>query len=346
MNCNRHLRHLARPAFARLGAALCLVGLSLPAGAAAPPAPQPPLATLPLTIAVADSPYAAPALVAEAEGYFAAEGLALKVLHCSIGRVCLKHLLDGEAHFATVADTPVTIASFTRRDFAIVATMTTSGREHRIIVRDDRGIGGPADLKGKRMGVLIGTSAHFFAETYLLFHGVVPAGVTLVPLDPKDAIGPLVRGEVDAAAMFDPHSRDALNTLATQGHALPAPNFFVVTFNLVSVPAAAGGRDEDLVKLLRALQRAVTLIQAEPDRARAIVANALKVDPSLVADSWKSFDFRIELAQPLITTLESQARWAMRSHQVPANAVMPDYLDFLRPEPLKRVNPRALRLVD
>ena len=298
-----------------------------------------------LTLAVADIPFAAPVLIAESQGYFGAEGLTLKVQHHAFGRLSLQQLLDGQAHFATVADTPITFASFSRRDFAIVATLSSSGPEHRLVVRTDRGINSAADLKGKRIGTLTHTSAHYFTETFLRFNNVDPADISLVALPASDTVGALVRGEVDAAGLFDPHVADAMRALGTKARVLPAPGFFRVTYNLVSVAPSAGASDADLVKLLRALRRASDLIRAEPERARDIVAAALKANPKEFEEVWKPYDFRLQLAPALISSLEAQSRWALRDKLVPAGSRLPNYLDFIRPEPLRQVDARAVRLV-
>ena len=298
----------------------------------------------PLTLAVADLPPFSSALIADAEGYYAAEGLTLKVLHCVNGRRCLKHLTDGEAQFAIVGDTPLVMASFGRAAFSIIATVATTSRETAMVVRTDRGISVPADLKGKRIGVLRGTTANYFSDTFLLFHNISPSEVTTVSLAPGDPIGPLLRNEIDAAALYQPYRAKALQTMGTQAAELAAPKLFTITFNLVAAPAAAGGRDEEAVKLLRALQRANRLIAADPARARAIVAARLKIDPKLLQAIWGEYDFGLSLGQPLITTLEAQARWAVREGIMPASA-MPDYLEFMRPGPLLTVDRRAVTLV-
>ena len=312
--------------------------LLLATGAAAQAAPSS------LTLAMVDNPNASPVLIADAMGYFAAEGLTLKLLHCAFGRICLKHLLDGEAQVAGVTDTPITFASFARKDFAVIATLATSGREHRMVVRNDRGILEPKDLKGKRIGTLSGTSGHYFTETFLRFHGIEPAEVTIVTLKADDASAALVRGTVDAAGLFNPHGIDALRQLGTIGRVLPMPGFFSVHFNLVSVPSAAGASDADLARLLRGLRRAYELMQNEPAKSRDIVARALGADAKAIDDMGKDFDFRMQLAPTLISSLEAQARWALRARLVPAESKLPDYLDFIRAEPLRQVEPRAVRL--
>ena len=315
------------------------VGLILGLAATAMAAPKS------LTLAVADVPHAAPILIADAKGYFAAEGLSLKVVHCAVGRICLQKLLDGNAQFATVADVPIALAGLTRKDFAVVATTTISGRENRMVVRQDRGIRSAADLKGKRIGTVIGTSGHYFTESALIYSGVSVSDVTIVPLDPSDVVGPLQRGEIDAAGLFEPHGRDVLRRLGVQVRALPIPEILSTTFNLVSVSAAAGARDEDILKLLRAIQRANELIRDNPETAHRIVAAALKRDPESLAESWDDFDFRLQLGQPLVTTLEAQARWAMRDKPAGARTALPDFLDLIRPEPLRSLDTRAVRLV-
>ena len=326
-----------------VGAAWALA-LMLIAGVA--PAAEPsPASRAPLTLAVADLLYSSPVLIAESQGYFAAEGLPLKIIRCAVGRICLQHLLEGRAQFATVGDTPIALASFTHSQFTIIASTTTSGSEMRMVARKDRAIASAADLKGRRIGFIQGTTSHYFVDTFLRFHSLKTADVTLVPLEATVVAAALVRGDVDAAGLFEPWGRDAVRQLGDLGRVLPNPRFFTLKFNLVSAGPQVGVSVDDEARLLRAVQRAEALIRSEPERARSILAGVLKLDPAKVAEAWGDFEFRLQLSQPLINTLEAQARWALREGLAPANARMPNFLDLVNVEPLKRVDPKAMRLI-
>jgi NitT/TauT family transport system substrate-binding protein len=316
-------------------AVLAALGIGLMAG---------PVHAAPLRLAVADVLYAAPVLIADAAGFFKAEGLDLTVTHYTLGRPCLEALLDGRADIATVADTPIMFAGFQRRDFQILATFTLSGRENQVVARTDHGVQSAADLRGRRLGVFTGTSGHYYSDTFLLFHGLKPGEVIELAQNPDDRIGPLLRGEIDAAALFGTYVTEALNVLGPKARVLPNPNFVSVLFNLVTRPASAGFSDDDAFKLLRAVRRGIDLIHHDPARAKAIMARLLKLEVTVLDKTWSDFDYRLELAQSLVTTLEAEARWALRRKFVPPGEV-PDYLDLVRLEPLRRVDPRAVRIV-
>ena len=323
-----------RVASALLRSALAV--LALGAAAAAPAAP--------LTLAIADTPLFAPALIAEAQGYYRSEGLDIKIVHCVNGKRCLQHLTDGEAQVATVADTPIVMAAHAGSRFDIVATIGTS-RENRLIGRVDRGIRTVADLKGKRIGFVKGTTGHYFTNTFLVFNNIDPRSVTMVPLEAGEMITQLVEGRIDAAGLYQPHAHYAAMKLGKNAVVLPSPRFYTVTANLVSVPAAAGLGDGDLVKILRALNRACAFIDEQPMQAKATLAARLHVDAALIDASWSDYDYRLRLDQSLITGLEAESRWALREALVPRGPV-PDYLERMRLGPLRTVDHRAVSIVN
>jgi NitT/TauT family transport system substrate-binding protein len=295
----------------------------------------------PLTMAIADLPAFSPALVADEAGFFAAEGLDVKVIRCVNGRRCLQHLTDGEAAMATVADIPMVMAAHAGKPFGIVTTMATSRRETRLIVRSDRAIRTASALKGKRLGIIRGTSAHYFADNFLTFSGLKPQDLTLVPLDPARAAEQLIAGEVDAAGLYNPHGPRALDQLGDKALQLSTLSTYTITLNLVAQPAVS---DEDLRKVLRALERALLLIRQQPHSARTLVAARLNLEPAELKTMWSDYEFRLVLDQALITTLESESRWAMREGLV-ENKTLPNYLDMVRDAPLRSIDRRAVTVI-
>lgn len=294
-----------------------------------------------LRLAVADLPYHSPALIAGWQGFFAAEGLEVEIVRCVSGRRCLQHLADKEADFATVADTPVMLAVHSQQPFDILATMTSS-RDSLLVARTDRGIKGPADLRGKRIGYVRGGIGHYFADTFLTFHGIGNDQVTWVELDPVRAPQQIQAGEVDAAGLYPPHGPAAMRLLGDKGLVLSSPRLYTSTINIVAKP---GVSEADATKLLRAVKRAIDYIREDPPRARKLVAHQLKIDPKQLDEGWDAMSFRLSLGQSLLTTLEAESRWAQRVRLVSAETA-PDFLARMRTGPLRKLDPAAVTIVE
>jgi NitT/TauT family transport system substrate-binding protein len=240
---------------------------------------------------------------------------------------------------------PVMVNSLGRSDFAIVATFVTSRRDIKLVVRKSAGIATADDLKGKRVGTAKGTSAHYFLDLYLLFNGVDPQKIELVPLGPEQIEAALRAKQVDAAAIWEPFANQSVRALAADGVVMPSARVYTETFNLLASRKAMGERREDVVKVLRALARAQRFIRERPQQAQAILKERLQVDQAFIDATWHDFDFRLSLDQSLLSTLEGQARWAIREGHVPRDSRIPDYLHFIASEPLRQVEPAAVTLI-
>jgi ABC-type nitrate/sulfonate/bicarbonate transport system substrate-binding protein len=297
----------------------------------------------PLTLAIGDLPQFTLLLVAEQQGYFEKEGLDLRITHCVNGRACLKLLTDGKVQVAAAVETPIVLALHGGARFDIVATVATSTKGDRFVVRRDRGIRSAADLVGRRIGFVKDTGGHFFTSAFLYFHGIDPAAVTLVPLDPADPSGALVRGEVDAAGFYQPHAYIALKALGDKAQLLPSAGLHTATVNLVARRGEDTVSDADLLRLLRALRRAQQHVEAQPMAAKRSLARALKLEGAVFDAVFDDFDYRLALDQSLLGSLEAQSRWAMREGLV-RKGPLPDFLEHVRSGPLKALEPRAVTM--
>ena len=94
--------------------------------------------------------------------------------------------LTRHAHdVVTAAELVATLNSFARQDLAMIATISTSSHQIKLVGRRSAGIALPAQLAGKRVGTVLGSSAQYFLDSWLLFHNIDPQQVKVVGFPPE-----------------------------------------------------------------------------------------------------------------------------------------------------------------
>ena len=298
----------------------------------------------PLTLAVARTPLSLPVYVASEKGFFAAEGVELRLAECSGGHRCLKQLLDGHADLATASELPIVFQTFERSDFAVMGTMVTTTEDIKLIAHVRSGVSKPLHLVGKRVGVVAGSSSQYFLEHYLLTVGVDPRSVGIVSLQPETIGQALQAGTVDAIAIWEPLAYLSTKALASNAVVLPNASGYILTFNLVLQRRLLGTHDAELRAVLRAVEHAEQFIHEHPDEAKAILRSRLQLDQAFVDWVWSGLNFHLGLEQSLLTTMEAEARWARRAGHV-SGTQSPNFLAMLHTAPLKSVKPTSVGIV-
>ena len=306
---------------------VCLLGHGAPARSAD------------MVFAVSRTALSLPIYVAESQGYFVAEGVSLRVAECLGGVRCMRRLLEGDVELATASDLPVMFNSFVRSDYAVVATFVTASNDVKLIARRSAGISAAAHLEGKRVGTVKGASSHYFLDAFLLFHGVDPKRVQAVDIAQENMVAALRNREVDALAMWEPYGWLAARAVGADAVLLPDPQIYTETFNLITTRRVLKERGDDVVRALRALAKAQRFIAERPREAQNILKQRLGMDEDFIQWVWKDLDFRLALDQSLITTLEAEARWALREGHVAPGQTAPNYLRFVEPAPLRKAMP-------
>ncbi len=297
-----------------------------------------------LTVSVATTPLSTPFYVAEQLGYFAQEGLNITMKECVSGKLCLTQMLAGQSNFATASELPIMLNSFARKDFAILATFSTTNRDVKMIARKSAGMKTPKDFAGKKIALMRGTSGEYFTDLTLLTYGVDPRSVTIVDMNMEAVETALADRAIDAFAVFEPTAFRIMKALKNDGYVIATPPIYTLSFNLVGMKSSMGENSVEVAKLLRALDRAILYIRNNPDKAQAILLERLKLDSSFVDWTWAEYRFDLALNQSLLTTLESEARWAMRENFV-NDKTLPNYLNLIDTSYLLKIKPASVTLV-
>lgn len=298
-----------------------------------------------LVLAVARGPVSLPVYVAQAKGFFAREGVSVQLHECSSGRSCLELLMQGRAQAATAADMAVTLASFKRQGLAIIGTLSTSSHQIKLIARRSAGVRDAADLQGRRVALVPASSAQYFIDTWATFHGIDPKAVKQVPREPHMLAEAMRRHEADAVATWEPHASDVAAALGADALVLPNPRVYTQHFTLVTDRVHLQGRGAEMARVLQALLKAERFIADKPAEAAAVLQAQLQIDSAGAQAYMKEHDYRIRLDQSLISTMEEQARWAIREGLAEAGQRPRSLMHTIEPALLRKASPHAVSLV-
>jgi ABC-type nitrate/sulfonate/bicarbonate transport system substrate-binding protein len=297
-----------------------------------------------LSIAVPAVPHSSLIYIAAAQGYFAGEGLEVTILPAIHGKAAVELVSQGKADLGTASEVVFVLAALKGRSLGIVASIASSPSDLAVIGRRDRGIAAPRDIAGKRIGATLGTAGEFFLWAFLIRHKLPPGSVTLVELPPGRMAPELAAGTVDAISTWQPNVLDAQLALAGNAAIFLEPLAYTETFNLIGRGDFIASHRGAIEKLLRALLKAEQFGRDRPDEALKLVAERLKVDAEILRPTWKAFDFRIELRQSQINTMEDGARWAIERGYSDRKAV-PNFLPDLHFDALLAVRPERVTVM-
>jgi len=297
-----------------------------------------------ITVAIYPSPHTTLVQVAQAKGFFQAEGLEVALQPQGSGKAAVQTLVDGKSDIATSADTPIMFALMRGASISVFATIRTASQAEAIVARSDMGIKTVADLAGKRVGVTRGTAADFFLASFLLVHGIQTSNVEIIDLAPEAIPDALMGGKVAAVATWIPITTRLQKDLGDRGITFHDENIYTETFNLAASRELIRQRPQVISRLLRALVKAEEYVARHPQESRQIVADFSHLDVAPLAEMWDKFHFVVSLNQSLLVTLEDQARWAIKNGLADRRD-LPNFLEALYIDGLKLVKPDAVRII-
>ncbi len=296
-----------------------------------------------ITIALVNQPQSTLILVAMKKGYFSDEGLDVHPLLQSFGKAALQTMIEGKADFATSAETPIMFSILRGDAIFVVANIETSTANDAVVARVDAGISKPADLKGKRIGFMPGTTIDFFLDSFLTAQGLTRQDITPVPLKPDEVLDALLTKKADAVAAWNYPLTQIKRQLGAQAVTFYDRQIYTEHFNIAAMQDFVRQNPQTVTALLRGLVRAQAFVDDHANEAQDIVAEAIKVEKDLVEEVWNVMSYQVRLDQNLTITLEDETRWAMKN-KLTDQTVMPGYASFIYVDALKAVKPGAVRM--
>ncbi len=293
--------------------------------------------------AVTTTPQPALLDIAVDRGLFHEEGIEVRRLAAPTGRHALEMVLTGRADLAAVAETPIMAAIMGGQEIVVIAGIFKSDKSEMIVARKEAGIVKPRDLKGKSVGLTMGTSQAFFFDVFLARYGIPRKAVTMLDMKPDDYTRAFLEGKVGAIVTSIPRAPRLKKQLGDKAVIFYGEGFYSETYNLVTTRSFAARAGGSLKKILRALYLAEKFSQERPSAAQDIVARTTGVEAELVRSFWRDLRLQLRLDQTLIANLEHQARWSIRNKLIKKGS-LPNFTYWMAADYLREVAPERVTL--
>lgn len=146
------------------------------------------------------------------EDYLAEEGIGLEYVEFTYGPPMVESLSADEIDIALMGNLPVFTGVSNGTDLKVIyLTLLTENGLNGIIAGPDSGIESISDLKGKNVGVPIGSAAHLGLELLLNTVGFTLDDVNVVNIAAADMATSLSNKEIDAAVLWETTLTKALD---------------------------------------------------------------------------------------------------------------------------------------
>ncbi len=282
-------------------------------------------------------------LIAQEQGYFAANGL--DVIHkiYPSGVAAIVGMLNREVSMATGSEYAFADQVLAGENISTIGIINRSSVEY-LVGRIDRGINNISDLKGKTIGVPLKSRPEFSLDRFLFLRGIDTSEVNLINVPVNKSVDALVNGEVDAVAAWQPYisqMRDRTgNGLVAWKTQEQQPSYTLVMCRNQWI-----AENQQLVtRVLKSLTQAESYIASHPEDAKAIIQNKLNYNEAYMASVWADYQFSVSIEQSLVVAMEDEARW-MISNNLTAEKMVPNFMDHIYEDTLEAIKPEAVNII-
>ena len=208
--------------------------------------------------------------------------------------------------------------SFEHPDLRFILTLAEC--PYRIIGRRSAGIAELADLRGKKVGTMLKSSAEYFLDRMLGTVGLTARDATIVPYMAKTSAPlslmpqALREAALDAVTVWEPQMQRTRLAIGDDAIEFTDPSVYRERFNLCTTTAKLENASTRLaiVGFVRAVIVATQRLQRDPQYAQALVAQAAKLDLDTVQSAWPYVTFPGTLAPDLLDVLVPADAWVAK----------------------------------
>ena len=291
-----------------------------------------------MTIATGVDPAFSQFYVAKEGGIFEKNGLDVTINTGPSGSAMIPFLVNNQVQAAYGSDLAGVINHQVDPNIVAVADGTYLANWESVVARDIDSLEG---LKGKKVGVAMGTGAEIFWRRLLAQRKLNPADYTLVNVEAPEMLAALERNDINGFAVWEPWPTRTLK--AVKGAKVVATNAGVYN-NINFIYMNRGWIEQNRAtaeKFVKALCEANDVIEKNRPAAATMVAKFLKMPVELATELMPKLEFDMNWKPRSLEAIRDSAQLLADQKKLKAPL---DYNKYVYLDLLKAVRPQAVEL--
>ena len=293
-----------------------------------------------MTIATGVDPAFSQFYVAKEGGLFEKNGLDVTINTGPSGSAMVPFLVNNQVQAAYGSDLAGVINHQVDDKIVAVADGTYLANWESVVGRNIDSLEG---LKGKKVGVALGTGAEIFWRRLLTARKLDFNDFKLVNVDAPEMLAALERGDIDAFAVWEPWPTRTLaavkgsKVLATNANIYNNINFIYMNRGWIEQNRATAE------KFIKALCEANDIIEKDRPAAAKMVAKFLKMPVELATELMPKLEFDMQWTPRSLEAIKDSA--GLLADQKKLKAPL-DYSKYVYMDLLKAVRPEAVKITE
>ncbi len=240
------------------------------------------------------------------EEEFGKDGIKFEFEKFTSGPPMIEAFAGNRLDIGQVGDQPAIQARANNIDLKAIGVYSDGTKSTGLVVTDGSNINSLQDLKGKKVGFVVGSVSHQLLYVYLKHAGLTSKDVQQVNMTPADIVTATKSKDIDAAVIWEPNI--SVIEAAKAGKLLLDSTGYKQNINVIVARSEFLTQNPEVVtRLLKVLDKAEKWIKANPDQALDIISKDTGFKAEVLKPAFEKNTFDLRLTADAVKSIEETA---------------------------------------